>query len=176
MTAARSAHSRFDEVLRAAIHATCHPFQFAQESYPSTDRWYHFHRPPFSSDTPGPSEEEQKCVYWHQLSVQHNHSPIGYQQAGSQYLTVKLAVGYLTEKQSIKLSSAITLNTGVPQGCVLSPLLFNPLTHDCTPRHSSNLFVNTSPCWTLNGPYCSWTGLVTEHRLHSLALFALPPK
>ncbi len=38
-------------------------------------------------------------------------------------------------------SSTITLNTGAPQGCVLSPLLFTLLTHDCTPSHNSNLFI-----------------------------------
>ncbi|KAI3370336.1 hypothetical protein L3Q82_025113 [Scortum barcoo] len=30
---------------------------------------------------------------------------------------------------------------GAPQGCVLSPLLFTLLTHNCTPLHSSNLFI-----------------------------------
>ncbi|XP_067362509.1 von Willebrand factor A domain-containing protein 5A-like isoform X3 [Channa argus] len=38
-------------------------------------------------------------------------------------------------------SSTITLNTGAPQGCVLSPLLFTLLTHDCTPSNNSNLFI-----------------------------------
>ncbi len=38
-------------------------------------------------------------------------------------------------------SSTITLNTGAPQGCVLSPLLFTLLTHDCTPSHNSNRFI-----------------------------------
>ncbi len=38
-------------------------------------------------------------------------------------------------------SSTITLNTGAPQGCVLSPLLFTLLIHDCTPSHKSNLFI-----------------------------------
>uniref|UniRef100_A0A9J7YNX0 Reverse transcriptase domain-containing protein n=1 Tax=Cyprinus carpio carpio TaxID=630221 RepID=A0A9J7YNX0_CYPCA len=38
-------------------------------------------------------------------------------------------------------SSTITLNTGAPQGCVLSPLLFTLLTHDCTQSHNSNLFI-----------------------------------
>lgn len=34
--------------------------------------------------------------------------------------------------------STIPLNTGAPQGCVFSPLLFILLTHDCTPTSSSN--------------------------------------
>ncbi|KAK3541003.1 hypothetical protein QTP86_009520 [Hemibagrus guttatus] len=35
-------------------------------------------------------------------------------------------------------SSTTTLSTGAPQGCVLSPLLFTLLTHDCAAMHSSN--------------------------------------
>ncbi|KAI5090163.1 gastrula zinc finger protein XlCGF28.1-like [Silurus meridionalis] len=36
------------------------------------------------------------------------------------------------------ISSTTTLSTGAPQGCVLSPLLFTLLIHDCAPTHSSN--------------------------------------
>ncbi|KAI5611683.1 gastrula zinc finger protein XlCGF28.1-like [Silurus asotus] len=36
------------------------------------------------------------------------------------------------------ISSTTTLSTGAPQGCVLSPLLFTLLTHDCVAMHSSN--------------------------------------
>ncbi|KAK3559104.1 hypothetical protein QTP86_004116 [Hemibagrus guttatus] len=35
-------------------------------------------------------------------------------------------------------SSGTTLNTGAPQGCMLSPLLFTLLTHVCAAMHSSN--------------------------------------
>ncbi|KAL0173686.1 hypothetical protein M9458_029654, partial [Cirrhinus mrigala] len=38
-------------------------------------------------------------------------------------------------------SSPLTLNTGAPQGCVLSPLLYSLYTHDCTATHSSNVIV-----------------------------------
>lgn len=36
------------------------------------------------------------------------------------------------------ISSNIILNTGTPQGCVLSPLLYTLFTHDCTPNHDTN--------------------------------------
>ena len=38
-------------------------------------------------------------------------------------------------------SVTLILNTGAPQGCVLSPLLSSLFTHDCTARHDSNTII-----------------------------------
>ena len=42
------------------------------------------------------------------------------------------------------LSSALALNTGVPQGCVLSPLLYGLLMHACVATRSSNAILKFS--------------------------------
>ncbi|KAL0191337.1 hypothetical protein M9458_014035, partial [Cirrhinus mrigala] len=48
-------------------------------------------------------------------------------------------------------STTITLSTGAPQGCVLSPLLFTLLTHDYTAKFSSNHFIKFADDMTVVG-------------------------
>ncbi|KAK3557635.1 hypothetical protein QTP70_032302 [Hemibagrus guttatus] len=49
------------------------------------------------------------------------------------------------------ISSTTTLNTGAPQGCLLSPLLFTLLTHDCTSMHNSNHIIKFTNDMTVVG-------------------------
>lgn len=48
-------------------------------------------------------------------------------------------------------STALSLSTGSPQGCVLSPLLFTLYTHDCIPTHHNNTFVKFADDTTVVG-------------------------
>ncbi|KAK3531454.1 hypothetical protein QTP70_020535 [Hemibagrus guttatus] len=63
---------------------------------------------------------------------------------------------FLTGKpQSVRIgnstSSTTTLNTGAPQSCVLSPLLFTLLTHNCAAMHSSNHIIKFADDMTVVG-------------------------
>ncbi len=63
---------------------------------------------------------------------------------------------FLTRRpQSVRVghntSSTTTLSTGAPQGCVLSPLLFTLLTHDCTAKFSSNHIIKFADDTTVVG-------------------------
>jgi hypothetical protein len=49
------------------------------------------------------------------------------------------------------ISTSLTLNTGAPQGCVLSPLVYSLFTHDCVAMHASNLIIKFADNTTVGG-------------------------
>ena len=53
-------------------------------------------------------------------------------------------------------SATLILNTGAPQGCVLSPLLYSLFTHDCMARHDSNTIIKFADDTTV-------VGLITDN-------------
>ena len=48
-------------------------------------------------------------------------------------------------------SATLTLNTGAPQGCVLSPLLYSLFTHDCVAAHDFNTIIKFADDTTVVG-------------------------
>ncbi|KAI3370888.1 hypothetical protein L3Q82_007399 [Scortum barcoo] len=66
-------------------------------------------------------------------------------------------LNFLTSRpQAVRMgsttSSTLTLNTGAPQGCVLSPLLYSLFTHDCcVATHSSNTIIKFADDTTVIG-------------------------
>ena len=70
--------------------------------------------------------------------------------------TCKWIYSFLTDRpQTVRMgtqtSSTLTLSTGSPQGCVLSPFLYSLYTHDCVPAHHSNVIVKFADDTTVMG-------------------------
>ena len=49
------------------------------------------------------------------------------------------------------ISTPLILNTGAPQGCILSPLLYSQFTHDCVAMHASNSIIKFANNTTVVG-------------------------
>ena len=60
------------------------------------------------------------------------------------------------ERVGNNTSATLILNTGAPQGYVLSPLLYSLFTHDCMARHDSNTIIKFADDTTV-------VGLVTDN-------------
>ncbi|KAF0043670.1 hypothetical protein F2P81_005007 [Scophthalmus maximus] len=56
-----------------------------------------------------------------------------------------------TVRVSKNSSETTIMNTGVPKGCVLSPLLFLLMTHDCCAKHNSNHIIKFADDTTVVG-------------------------
>ena len=54
------------------------------------------------------------------------------------------------------MSATLILNTGAPQGCVLSPLLYSLFTHKCVAKHDSNTIIKFADDTTV-------VGLITDN-------------
>ena len=65
-------------------------------------------------------------------------------------------LGFLTGRPQVvkvgnNISTSLILNTGAPQGCVLSPLLYSLLTHDSVTMHASNSIIKFADVTTVVG-------------------------
>ena len=49
------------------------------------------------------------------------------------------------------ISTPLILNTGAPQGCVLSPLLYSLFNHDCVAMHASKSIIKFADDTTVVG-------------------------
>ncbi|KAK3545178.1 hypothetical protein QTP70_001768 [Hemibagrus guttatus] len=89
-----------------------------------------------------------------QFSIQHNHPSAPdrkAESAGHQHLPLQLDPGFPDWETSVSPDREQHLNTGAPQGCVLSPLLFTLLTHDCAAMRSSNHIIKFADDTTVVG-------------------------
>ncbi len=106
------------------------------------------------------SHLENKNTYVRMLFVDYssafNTMPAKLQTLGLNISLCSWILDFLTGRSQVvrmgnNTSSPLILNTGAPQGCVLSPLLYSLYTHDFTATHSSNVIVKLANDTTVIG-------------------------
>ncbi len=139
----------FRDYICSVLPASLDPLQFAYCSNHSTDDAI-----AFTLHT-ALSQLENKNTYVRMLFV--DYSPVfntivpatlvaKLQTLGLNRSLCSWILDFLTGRSQVvrmgnNTSSPLILNTGAPQGCVLSPLLYSLYTHDCTSTHSCNVIV-----------------------------------
>ncbi len=108
----------------------------------------------------GPEEHiRENAVHWLQFSIQCHCAPQACHQAQRpwvQHCLCDLILNILTGRpQALQIgsttSSTLILNIGAPQDCMLSPLLYSLLMHDCVNTHSSNTIIKIADDTTVVG-------------------------
>ncbi len=154
----------FEKLIRdyicSVLPASLDPLQFAYRSNRSTDDAI-----AFTLHT-ALSHLENKNAYVRMLFVDYSSAfntivpatlvGLKLQTLGLNRSLCRWILDFLTGRSQVvrmgnNTSSPLTLNTGAPQGCVLSPLLYSLYTHDCAATHSSSVIVKFADDTTVIG-------------------------
>ena len=85
------------------------------------------------------------------------------------FLTVRPQV----VKVGDNISTSLILNTGAPQGCVLSSLLYSLFTHDCMAKHASNSIIKFSDDTTVVGLITNDDETANREEVRALGVWCL---
>ncbi len=170
----------FEKLVRdhicSVLPASLDPLQFAYRSNRSTDNAI-----AFTLHT-ALSHPENKNTYVRMLFVDYSSAfntivpatlvaklqSLGLNRSLCSWILVFLTGRSQVVRMGNDTSSPLILNTGAPQGCILSPLPYSLYTHDCTATHSSNVIVKFADDTTV-------IGLITDVSLVPVCLPPPPP-